>query len=84
MVQLYILSIHSTLHTATFTDDTAIMAVNKNPYIASSELQPSLNEIHEWLQLRRIMANEEKSVHITFTLKKAECPSISLNGSPVP
>ena len=30
------------------------------------------------------MANDNKSAHITFTLKKAKCPSVSLNGSPIP
>ena len=30
------------------------------------------------------MANENKSAHITFTLKIAECPSVSLHGSPIP
>ena len=28
--------------------------------------------------------NENKSAHITFTLKKAKYPSVSLNGSPIP
>ena len=62
------LSQHTT--TATFADDTAIMAVNKNPNIASSVLQQSLNEIQEWMKLCRIMANVNKSVHITITLSQ--------------
>ena len=37
-------------YNATFADDTATMAVNKNPDIASSILQQSLNEIQEWMK----------------------------------
>ena len=70
-------------YTATFADDTAIMAVNK--YTASSILQQSLDEIQEQMKKWRIMANENKSAHISFTLKKnAKCTSVSLNVSPIP
>ena len=53
-------------YTATFADDTAIMAVNKNPDIASSILQQSLDEIQEWMKKWRIVANENKSAHSLF------------------
>ena len=49
------------MYSATFADDTAIMAVNKNPDIASSILQQSLDEIQERMKKWRIMANENKS-----------------------
>ena len=72
-------------YTATFADDTAIMDVNKNPEIATSVLQQSLNERQAWMKLWRIMAIESRSAHITFIFKKkAKCPSVSLNGSPIP
>lgn len=71
-------------YTATFADDTAIMSVNKDPAVASSLLQQSLNAIQIWMKSWRIMANESKSVHITFTLKKTKCPTVSLNNRPVP
>ena len=59
------------MYTATFADDTAIMAVKKNPDIASPILQQSLDEIQECMKKFRIMANENKSAHITFSLKKS-------------
>ena len=60
------------------------MAVNKNADKASSILQQSLEEIQECMKKWRIMASENKSAHITFTLKKAKCPSVSLNDRPIP
>ena len=70
-------------YTATFADDTVIMAVNKYPDIASTVLQQSLNGLQEWIKPWGSMANANKSPHITFTLKKVKCPSVSLNGSAI-
>lgn len=69
---------------ATFADDTAIMASHQNPEMASHLLQIHLNKIEEWLKLWRIKANNSKSVHITFTLKRKTCPIVTLHGSPLP
>ena len=53
-------------YTATFADDTTVMTtVNKNPDIACSVLQQSLNERQECMKLFRIVANENKSANIT-------------------
>jgi hypothetical protein len=30
------------------------------------------------------LANENKSIHITFTLKREKCPTVTLNGNQTP
>lgn len=69
---------------ATFADDTAILASNENPVIASRKLQESLDSIQKWLQTWRIKANENKSVHITFTNRRGVCPAVQLNNTKLP
>ena len=68
----------------TFGDDTVILSTAHNPHIASAKLQRSLNDISQWLKTWRIRANETKSVHITFTLCKKDCPAVSFNGIQIP
>lgn len=70
--------------TATFADDTAILASNKDPRLASENLQKSLNKVNEWLQKWKIKASAAKSVQVTFTLKKGDCPPVMLGQSTLP
>lgn len=70
--------------TATFADDTVIMASSTNPKDASSMLQKSLNEIQDWLKKWRMKANEGKSVQVTFTTRKETCPAVCLNNVVLP
>lgn len=65
--------------TATFADDTALLAIHHNPTIASEMLQRHLDEIQRWLKLWRIKPNETKSVQVTFTMGKKTCPPVFLN-----
>ena len=51
------------------------------PIEASNLLQHQLNEVQAWLMTRNIKVNDQKSTHVTFTLKKGDCPNITLNGS---
>ena len=69
---------------ATFADDTVIMASHENPDKASIYLQENLNKIQDWLQIWRIKANESKSVHVTFTMKRKTCPPVKLNNTQIP
>lgn len=69
---------------ATFADDTAVLSVHVNPNTASRILQGHLDKIQTWLKTWRIKANEKKSTHITFTLKKMNCPSVKLNNVSIP
>ena len=57
---------------ATYADDTAIIASDVCPIKASSLVQSELNLIQEWLKKWKITINTDKSVQITFTLRKDE------------
>lgn len=70
--------------TATYADDTAIIASHSNPTLASDLVQENLYGIQLWLKKWRIRINETKSVHITFTLRKQTCAPVSINGIQIP
>ena len=76
---LYSLCCHT--YTATYADDTVIMASSKNRLTASNYLQENLTSIENWLKNLRIKANETKSIQITFTLRSESCPPVKLNNS---
>ena len=70
--------------TATYADDTAILASHQNHITASTNLQHHLNQFETWLKQWRIKANENKSTHVTFSLKRETCPAVTLNGQHIP
>jgi hypothetical protein len=53
--------------TATFADDTAVIAMDSEPAIASQKLQINLLAIQNWFKKWRMKANRCKLIHITFT-----------------
>lgn len=69
---------------ATYADDMAILASHINPQAASRYLQAHLNKIQWWASKWRIRVNESKSQHVTFTMKKENCPPVTLNGLQLP
>ena len=69
---------------ATYADDTAILATHQDPEIASIILQRQLSDIQKWLDRSRIKASERKSVHITFTTRKGNCPTVNPYDRPLP
>ncbi|GBP91929.1 RNA-directed DNA polymerase from mobile element jockey [Eumeta japonica] len=69
---------------ATYADDTAIMSVHENAAISSSNLQKHITEVKQWMKTWRRKANQSKSAHVTFTLRKGNCPPITLNGEQIP
>lgn len=71
-------------HTSTFADDTAFVSINQNPNIASEHLQCHIYELENWLNKWRIKVNPAKCVHVTFTLRRQNCPSISINNVSIP
>lgn len=86
---LYLLFTHdlpssSEIVTATFADDTAFIASNENPRLASLTLQKHLKDIEEWLKKWRIKVNASKSAHVTFTNRRETCPAVLLNGNEIP
>ena len=69
---------------ATFADDTAILASNEDPQTASQSLQTHLNHLATWLNIWRIKVKETKSVHVTFTNRRIDCPIVTINGTQLP
>ena len=67
--------------TATFADDTAVLATHTDPETATHRLQTALSDIQQWLTKWRMKANETKSTHVTFTLKRSSCPPAQLNST---
>jgi hypothetical protein len=63
---------------------TAILASHPNPITAFAHLQHHLNLFEQWLKRWRIQANGTKSTHVTFTLKREDCPAVLLNGNRIP
>jgi hypothetical protein len=70
--------------TATFADDTAVVATDSDLAVASQKLQTTLLTIQSWLKNWRIKANETKSVHVTFTTRRETCPAVHINDVQIP
>ena len=71
-------------HTSTFADDTAILSVHENPNAASMILQDHIFQLEEWLERWKIKVNEQKCMHITFTLRRQSCSPIRINNHNIP
>jgi hypothetical protein len=69
---------HDTL-IATFADDIALLAIDNDPVNASQKIQQHLNLIETWTKLWKIKLSETKSQHITFTLRRQDCPTVYIN-----
>ena len=75
---------HPRTNISTFADDTAILATSSDARTATHHLQENVQLIETWLKKWRIKANEKKSAHVTFTLKRDTCPPITLNNQIIP
>jgi len=69
---------------STFADDTVIFTTHPYPTIASANLQDHLHSIENWTRKWRLKINENKSKHITFTLRRGQCPPVYINQTVVP
>jgi hypothetical protein len=83
---LYTTDLPSSIHTTTgiFADDTVILARHDDPVIASHKLQDHLDQLEAWLKKWRININATKSVQVTFTLRKEQCPVVNINNTVIP
>jgi hypothetical protein len=86
---LYINDLPATLYstTATFADDTAVIAVGESSLDSpnsTKKFQSALNKIAIWTKKWRIKLNESKSVHIDFTNKRITQWPIYINGTQIP
>jgi hypothetical protein len=69
---------------STFADDTAISTNNSDPTQTSANLQEHLLMINNWTRKWKLKINEFKSSHITFTMRRGQCPPVSINQTDVP
>lgn len=74
----------STTTMATFADDTAILASHTDSKTASRNLQKHLNKVNEWFKRWKIKANEAKSLHVTYTMRRDTCPPVTMNNCNIP
>jgi hypothetical protein len=65
-------------------NDTAVLATDSNPAIASHKLQTGLLAIQHWLKMWRMKANGSKSTQITFTTRRETCPPVHINNVQLP
>jgi hypothetical protein len=70
--------------TATFADDSAVLATDSDPTIALQKLQTDLHAIQNWFKKWRMKANESKSIHVTFTTQRETCPPVHINNVQLP
>lgn len=70
--------------TATFADDTAIMALGQNNTQSTDKLQTAINKVQLWTKKWRIKLNESKSVHVDFTNKNLLYKPVCINEQVVP
>jgi hypothetical protein len=61
-----------------------VVATHSDFTTATLHLQDHPNSIQKWLQKWRMKVNETKSTHITFTLRKGQCRSVSINQTVIP
>lgn len=70
---------------ATFADDTALIATEKDPILSTAKVQHATDEFLTWTQKWRIKLNEQKSVHVNFTNQNMiNPPSLVINGTLAP
>jgi hypothetical protein len=70
--------------TAAFAEVTAVVATDRDPGIASQELQTNPDAIQKWLLRWRIEVDESQSVHVTFTTRRETCPPVHINSVHLP
>jgi hypothetical protein len=64
---------------STLPDDRAILSNHSKPIRASANLQTHLQNIKKWARKWKIKINEEKSKHVTFSLRRGNCPHLTFN-----
>jgi hypothetical protein len=70
--------------TATFADDTAVVAMDSDAAIASQKLQTDLLAIQNWFKKWRMKANGSNSIQVTFTTRRETCPPVHMNSVQLP
>ncbi|KAL1110324.1 hypothetical protein AAG570_007857 [Ranatra chinensis] len=68
----------------TFADDICILSSHPDPNSVSLSLQNHLNLLELWCKRWRIKINQLKSAHVTFSLRRQECPPVTFDNVPIP
>jgi hypothetical protein len=69
---------------STFADDTAVLSSHANLNIATANLQTHLDRKENWTRKWRLKINENKSKHVTFTLRKRNITQLCYNNNTIP
>jgi hypothetical protein len=82
LYMLYTSYLPTSIHTTagTFADDTIILPRHDDPVTTSHKL----DQLDTWLKKWRININVSKSVQVTFTLRKEQCPAVHINNTVIP
>jgi len=70
--------------TATFADDTALLASSPNYHTAVADFQSALTTVHNWTSRWKIHLNSDKSVNTTFTLRPHPHQPVLLDQTVIP
>lgn len=70
--------------TATFADDTAVLASDTSENVAARNLQNSLDQIYNWTKKWKISINENKSAHVIFTNRRTISAPVTINHKQIP
>jgi hypothetical protein len=76
------MSIHTI--TGTFADDMVILAHHDDPVTALHKLEGHLDQLEAWLKKWQIIISVARSVQVTFTLRKVQCPAVYINNTVIP
>jgi hypothetical protein len=68
----------------TYADDTAVLARHENLNTATTNLQTHFDSIANCTSKWRLKINENKSTHVTFTLRKGYIPQLHFNNNTIP
>jgi hypothetical protein len=60
------------------------MASNEDPHVVTLIPHTHIHILEEWLSDWQMRVNETKSVQVTFTNRKIDCPQMTLHGIPLP
>jgi hypothetical protein len=69
---------------ATYVGDTALVAANNDPIVASQYLHHHLNLIQQWYSTWKLKINQTKSVQVTFTTRRVNCKRVNINDIKIP
>jgi hypothetical protein len=67
-----------------FAKNTALLAIDSDPALASQKLQQHLDLLQEWFGNWKIKINQTTSSQITFTTNRTNCPPDTINNIQIP